>query len=78
MIPWEQSVDTPRDPVIRDVCPGCQPEADWRYALIAWCALHRPTDAGSEALGDWYAHGTTEVDGDSNKALCDFLHRGTA
>lgn len=65
--------------VTRAYCPVCEPEADPLKELleVSYCNLqgHRPTFTGDADMIVAPISGTGEAGGESNRALCDALHR---
>jgi hypothetical protein len=70
------------DIVIRQYCPGCEPETDpLNEALtVWWCQDHQPTHEGRDDLaarvGLVFLSGSAEAGGEENRMWCDAVHRG--
>ncbi len=73
---WLLLTETPAE--IPTHCPTCRPDLDPESYVLAWCGEHRPDLAGSGdglvAIGQDYL-GAVEAGGESNRLLCELLHR---
>ena len=61
-------------------CPECPlPPTASALASAATCSYHLALLTGSDDMlvnDQWYSRGTSDTDTETNRATCDFIHRG--
>ena len=63
----------------RLLCPRCDPGFDSERDVVDWCNEHIPRPTGPDdtrVQGVQYVSGMSESGGETNRRMCNGLHRG--